>query len=107
VRDQRKRKNQRQDIQDTRRRERLSAFGLTPEDYDLMLKNQDGVCAICLQAPPDDRRLAVDHDHNCCPGKRGCSKCIRGLLCTRCNVGLGYFNDNLAALQAAVTYLTK
>lgn len=64
-------------------------FGLTAEDYDTMLENQGGVCAIC-QSPPKNNRLAVDHDHN--TGE------IRGLLCTRCNVTLETFLLNQSAI---------
>jgi hypothetical protein len=49
--------------------------------------------------------LAVDHDHNCCPSKKTCGKCIRGLLCMDCNRGLGYFRDDTARLDRAISYL--
>jgi hypothetical protein len=60
-----------------RRMRLVSAYGLTPEQYETMLARQGGVCAICGH-PPKTRRLAVDHDH-------GESKRVRGLLCFRCN----------------------
>lgn len=49
---------------------------LTEADYDRMLKQQKGRCAICRR-PPRTRRLDVDHDHK--TGR------IRGLLCSNCN----------------------
>lgn len=69
-----------------------------------MLAKQNGVCAICLN-PPTDKRLAVDHDRNCCPGTRSCGLCVRGLIHNKCNQGLGYFNDDPDSLERAGTYL--
>jgi hypothetical protein len=66
-------------------------YQLTPFDWYLLLDQQDGRCAICRCLPGKERRLAVDHDHRCCPGKRSCGKCVRGLLCPRCNQGVGFF----------------
>jgi len=60
----------------------LNRYNLTPEDYDRMLKRQNGVCFLC-KAKPVGRRLAVDHDH--ATGR------VRGLLCTGCNVKLGWY----------------
>jgi hypothetical protein len=68
-------------------------YGLTIEQYDIMLASQGGVCAICGQ-PPLGIRLAVDHDHDCCPGRNSCGQCIRGLICQRCNGMLGYIESN-------------
>lgn len=55
-----------------------------------MLQEQGGVCAICKQ-PPRRNKLHVDHDHSCCPGKRSCGRCIRGLLCASCNSKLEWW----------------
>ncbi len=50
----------------------------------------------------------VDHDHSCCPTKkRSCGSCTRELLCRLCNLGLGYFRDNIELLEAAQRYLTR
>ncbi len=73
-------------------------FGLTLQNYNAMLKEQNGVCAICgLPEPIENRRLPVDHCHD--TGK------VRGLLCTRCNIALGQFKDDLDILTSAVSYL--
>lgn len=65
-------------------RRMLQCFQLTPEAYWALWDAQNGRCAICLGR--SSRRLSVDHDHSCCPGKTSCGKCVRGLLCTmNCN----------------------
>ena len=80
--------------------QRLKAvFGLSREAYLKMLEEQNGVCGICKQ-PEGSKRfryLAVDHDHT--TGK------IRGLLCHRCNKGLGVFKDEIGRLKQAIAYL--
>ena len=76
----------------------LAKYGLTALDFEEMSRVQSGVCAICGE-PPGPRRLAVDHDHH--------TGTIRGLLCFRCNVGLGYFRDDPERLLRAVSYLRR
>ena len=76
-----------------RLRDRCRAYGITVEDYERMLADQGGGCAICGATAEDNgRALAIDHDHGCCPEQlRSCGKCVRGLLCSPCNVAVGYF----------------
>jgi hypothetical protein len=81
---------------------RLKKKGLTVEDYDWMLKEQGGVCKICKATKPGEasgktRVWSVDHCHE--TGK------VRGLLCHRCNLGLGLFRDRPDLLVAAIEYL--
>jgi len=84
----------------------LRRYGLTPETFDAMLAAQDRQCAICRTADPGGQGWHVDHDHTCCnTRKRSCGSCTRGILCTRCNIGLGNFKDSPELLQAAITYL--
>jgi hypothetical protein len=65
-------------------------FRMTVEQYDALLGEQGGVCAICKQPEKAGRRLAVDHDRDCCPDRqKTCGECVRGLLCTACNQFLG------------------
>lgn len=82
-------------------------YNMSVEDYDKMFQEQEGLCAICLCSPQGDARLAVDHDHACCPGTKSCGKCIRKLLCSSCNNGLGRFRDNEILLQRAIDYLKE
>jgi len=60
-----------------------------------MVQEQNGLCAICCVAPATH----VDHCHE--------TKKIRGVLCNNCNVGLGFFKDNVSSLQNAIKYLAK
>lgn len=74
-------------------------FGITLDQYKSLNKAQEGRCAICGGLNVAGRRLAVDHCHR--SGK------IRGLLCYKCNVGLGSFDDDLERLLLAALYLEK
>lgn len=82
-------------------------YKIRAKDYTQMLDEQGGTCAICDGVNENGRSLAVDHDHKCCPGSRSCGKCIRGLLCHRCNVSLGSMDDSPARLRAAALYLEE
>lgn len=82
-----------------RRHHLKKKYGLTPEQYNGMMEKQRWVCAICQGDNINGRRLAVDHDH--ATGK------VRGLLCDRCNRGIGNFRDNVTFLLQAANYLIK
>ena len=73
--------------------------GLTPEDFEYLNTVQDGKCAICRNAESDNKRvrLSLDHDHKL--------KTNRGLLCSRCNHGLGHFKDNPELMRRAAEYI--
>ena len=68
-------------------------YGLTPEDRHALWARQGGACAICRKKLP----LGIDHCH--------WSKLVRGLLCSKCNVGLGQFDDDTDRMLAAIAYL--
>jgi hypothetical protein len=67
------------------------------EIYRRMFEEQGGVCAICKREATGKRRFAIDHNHK--NGK------IRGLLCYRCNLGLGSFEDDPFLMARAIAYL--
>ena len=71
-------------------------YGLSIEDYEVLYKQQKGLCKIC-ECSFD--RLDVDHDHS--------TGNIRGLLCQNCNRGLGMFNESSYNLRSAINYLDK
>lgn len=76
------------------------SHGITLNEYQLKLKEQNGKCAICGRIDSADKitkYFHVDHDH--ATGK------IRGLLCSNCNLGLGKFKDNADFLLKASEYL--
>jgi hypothetical protein len=86
-----------------RRVERV--YGLTPEEYARLYEHQGRRCAICRRATGATKRLAVDHDHGCCPGPSSCGRCVRGLLCSVCNDLMGHARDDPAFFHRAVDYL--
>lgn len=74
----------------------LKKYGLSYSDWELLLIRQNHVCAICKR-PETGKTLAVDHCHR--TGK------VRGLLCAKCNQGIGMFDDNASSLRTAAEYL--
>ncbi len=75
-------------------------FGITVADYDDMYIEQGGRCAICGTHQSElSKRFCVDHNHD--------TDNVRGLLCDRCNTGIGRFKDNINLLQNAVKYLQE
>lgn len=86
----------------------LSNYGLSVEQYHEMLEKQNYSCKICRGHEDSFRvRMSVDHDHSCCAGTKSCGKCVRGLLCSSCNMMLGNAKDNLEILQRAILYLNE
>jgi len=77
-----------------------SKYGLSNEDYNAMLINQNNQCAICgkhKEEIKNKRHLHVDHCHT--TGR------IRGLLCFRCNFGLGWFQHDPKRFEMALAHL--
>lgn len=79
----------------------MSQFNLTHDDYEQMLKSQEGVCAICKRhrVATNKEYMAIDHCHD--------TGDIRGILCNWCNRGLGVFEDNVEFLENAIKYLRE
>lgn len=79
-------------------KQKLRKYGMSLDDFIAMLDAQDHQCAICHEHHDEvERGLYIDHDHT--TGK------VRGLLCHRCNAGIGFFRDSVQYLEDAAEYL--
>lgn len=80
-------------------------YGITIDEYNTLLEEQDNRCAICggegflMDNDRHKVKLVVDHDHN--------TGVIRGLLCHNCNRAIGLFHDNVNDLESAIKYLKR
>lgn len=87
----------------TRRKGHLnSLYGISIQDFEAMMHEQSGLCLICnneMTLGRGGRAAHVDHDHS--------NGNIRGLLCSRCNNGLGCFDDNPDLMVAAAAYILR
>jgi len=75
---------------------RLKKYGIASKDFNTMMTEQDGRCKIC-SIEITEKSASIDHCH--------INGNVRGLLCTRCNTGLGMFKDNIEFLTRAISYL--
>jgi hypothetical protein len=78
-----------------REKELRRKYGMSLQDYDAMLARQNGACAICRRT--FEKTPSVDHCH--------ATNIVRGLLCSKCNQGLGCYDDDIDLMRAAVAYL--
>ena len=82
------------------RRRHLSKYKITPEQYDVLFKEQNGLCAVCHKPPLGigKQGLVIDHDH--VTGR------VRALIHTTCNCLLGHAQEDIETLEGAIRYLT-
>jgi hypothetical protein len=74
-------------------------YGITLEEYNSLLEKQNNKCSICLRESPTGYNWHIDHSHD--------SNKVRGILCSKCNQGLGLFEDNIESLHRAIEYLNE
>lgn len=80
-----------------------SKYRLRPEDWQRMWDEQDGLCRICREVQPTQ----VDHNHSCCSGPTSCGKCVRSLLCGRCNLKLAFVENNSKLIDLMREYIIE
>lgn len=79
-------------------------YRLTIEDYLEMVDKQNGQCAICKK----NKKLYIDHNHSCCPSNLTCGRCVRGLVCQRCNMFLSYLDcEYIDYIEIAKEYINR
>lgn len=84
-------------------------YKITEEEIDSLVEKQKGLCAICdnilIKAPLTKKgslfsnKMCIDHNHK--------TNKVRGILCGLCNIGLGYFKDDIIKLEKAAAYLRR
>jgi hypothetical protein len=74
-------------------------YKLAPDEYKELI---DAGCEICGSY----KKLVVDHNHACCPGGATCGDCVRSVLCIKCNVWLGVY-ENKEWTDKADEYLRR
>ena len=85
---------------DKYRRYSLTKYDITVEEYDAMLSGQGDGCACCgVTGNKDGARLFIDHCHE--------TGTIRGIICRKCNSGIGALGDNVEGLRRALAYLAS
>lgn len=95
------------EFRESRRKiQRRHKYGLNDDKFKEMLSEQAGLCACCGISLDEGwtqnhkpNKLVVDHDH--------ATGVVRGLLCTKCNKGLGLLGDSVEGLEKALAYLKK
>lgn len=80
-----------------RERAKERRYGITQDQFYQMLIDQKNKCAICESEFKNSKDTHIDHCHN--------SSKVRGILCNRCNIALGQFEDNIELMQNAIKYL--
>jgi len=79
-------------------------YGMTADQFNEMLEAQGG-CAICGKIDSNLKNMHVDHDHYCCAGYLSCGKCIRGILCNKCNWLIAGAGESIEIFHRSIEYL--
>lgn len=92
-----------------RARHYRNRFGMTLAEVDSLFEHAGRACEACAipMSETFNGTLAIDHDHACCPGKDTCGKCIRGVLCTKCNAALGALGDDPKLVERLLHYISS
>lgn len=72
-------------------------YNLTIEQFEQMRIDQNNCCALCLTTFKTGKDTCVDHCHK--------TNKVRGLLCHKCNTGIGALNDSIVLLKKAIEYI--
>lgn len=79
-------------------------YSITKEEWWRLFDSQGQSC-VCGKT--EEKKWSLDHDHLCCPYGSSCGKCIRGILCSECNLLLGKVRDSSDTLRKLADYLDR
>lgn len=91
-----------QDRTEYKKEYNIKSYGISLEEYNIILINQDNRCPGCNRKFDNKNKITkpnIDHNHS--------TNKVRGLLCGKCNTILGYANDNITVLYNLIKYLEK
>ena len=76
---------------------------ITEDVFNSMMKKYGGMCHSCKR----QKATVIDHDHSCCKTNRSCGKCVRGVLCQKCNIALGLLFDDRKNIVSLLQYIDR
>ena len=83
-------------------------YRMTEDDWETLFVSQGRRCLVCLtETTRGDSSWHTHHDHRCCPGNRSCGRCVIGILCGPCNVGMGSLGDDPERLERAAALMRR
>jgi len=92
----------------SRQYERSTRYGLAEGAFVALLSSQGNGCAVCGTSTPGGKgSWHIDHDHSCCSGRKACGKCVRGVLCSGCNLAIGHAKERPETLRALARYIER
>lgn len=83
-----------------KRRNLIYRYNISENDFNLMAKNGCEVCG-------SFESLVIDHNHNCCQSANSCGKCVRGVLCSKCNMAEGLLGSDIKKIKSLLEYVAK
>jgi hypothetical protein len=80
-------------------------YKMSVDQEQALLASSENRCIICDDEFSDKNPRVIDHAKSCCPSAKTCGKCVRGVLCNRCNLMLGHARESIEILLKAAGYL--
>lgn len=84
----------------------LERHNLSYKRFMKIISRQDWSCAVCKTKLYENiNELCIDHNHLCCDKAESCGKCIRGILCRKCNMAEGLLKSDISIIENLLVYV--
>lgn len=84
----------------------LERHNISYDRFIKIISYQDWSCAVCKTKLNENiNELCIDHDHSCCTKADSCGKCIRGILCRKCNMAEGLLKSDISIIENLLIYV--